>query len=483
MVDRYFDTADGALATAGYGARLRRTGRRTTLTLKIDIEVTGGLHRREELEARANNELDISQWPPSSVRDTLEAVVGDRRLIESFVVRQRRRERHVSAGGAVLLASIDSGTVFAAGAEAGDIAQFELERVRGRRAVLDRMARAVEASGVAQPEERSKLVIAAEMSADAARVRATDRFAEAGRKVLRRHLLRLLDRETGTRGGEDLALKQMRVATRRMRATWRVFGDAYRKRTRRRFTDELRRVGGALGAVRDLDVLIASAARPKALRPVADHWRERRATAFAEVLRLLDSDEYDRFVRENLAFGSSPGDGTIRRHAKATVADTAPRAVLTAFERLIETGIAAAAASEEDAAWHALRIEGRRFRYSIEAFADVLDAQPRDELLKRVTRMQDHLGAMNDAAVAIDAVTQWLAEADGADAADGDAAYADAAGTAVAEATRAAAMRYVDKRRAVIADLRASFEPVWRDLSDAATREMLHQSLAALTQS
>ena len=48
----------------------------------------------------------------------------------------------------------------------------------------------------------------------------------------------------------------MRVATRRMRAAWRVFGDAYRPGRTRRYRRDLRDVAARLGAVRDLDVLI-----------------------------------------------------------------------------------------------------------------------------------------------------------------------------------------------------------------------------------
>ena len=48
----------------------------------------------------------------------------------------------------------------------------------------------------------------------------------------------------------------MRVATRRMRAAWRVFGDAYDPDRTKVFRRRLRELAGLLGAVRDLDVLI-----------------------------------------------------------------------------------------------------------------------------------------------------------------------------------------------------------------------------------
>ena len=62
-------------------------------------------------------------------------------------------------------------------------------------------------------------------------VTAEDHVAEAGRKVMRFHLARMLAREAGTREGSDPEeLHAMRVATRRQRAAWRVFGASFRPR-------------------------------------------------------------------------------------------------------------------------------------------------------------------------------------------------------------------------------------------------------------
>ena len=48
----------------------------------------------------------------------------------------------------------------------------------------------------------------------------------------------------------------MRVAGRRVRAGWRVFGSAFDPEARRRYRDDLRAIGGHLGMVRDMDVRI-----------------------------------------------------------------------------------------------------------------------------------------------------------------------------------------------------------------------------------
>ena len=76
-------------------------------------------------------------------------------------------------------------------------------------------------------------------------VMAEDLHSEAGRKVLRFHLARMLAREPGTRDGADPEeLHGMRVATRRMRAAWRVFGDAYQPDRTTAFRSPVARAGG-----------------------------------------------------------------------------------------------------------------------------------------------------------------------------------------------------------------------------------------------
>ena len=256
ITDRYFDTPDEALKDAGFGARLRTVGADTLVTLKANLEVGDGLHRRIELEAPATRALNPSKWPDSEARAQLIDVVGARRLIERFAIGQQRRERAITFNGSTAMASLDEGEVEYLGIAAGELRHFEVELRDGDSAALRALARRVAASGLAKAEDRSKLELATDMVEQAGRVAPDDAWADAARKLLRRHLIRMLERESATRAGDVLALKQMRVATRRMRATWRVFGTAFAGRHARDFDVSLRRVAGLLGAVRDLDVLL-----------------------------------------------------------------------------------------------------------------------------------------------------------------------------------------------------------------------------------
>src|SRR4029079_6415224 len=93
--------------------------------------------------------------------------------------------------------------------------------------------------------------------------------------------------EAGTRSGLDIEdVHKMRVATRRQRAAWRVFGSSFRPRRTKRYRDGLREVAARLGAVRDLDVQLENAdayradlptTEQRALEPLLASWRARRA--------------------------------------------------------------------------------------------------------------------------------------------------------------------------------------------------------------
>ena len=87
-----------------------------------------------------------------------------------------------------------------------------------------------------------------------------DSLAEAGRKVMLFQFNEMLSHEAGTRLGADIEeLHDMRVATRRMRAAFDVFGEAFHAKVVKTHLKGLRATGRALGRVRDLDVFIEKA--------------------------------------------------------------------------------------------------------------------------------------------------------------------------------------------------------------------------------
>jgi CHAD domain-containing protein len=283
----------------------------------------------------------------------------------------------------------------------------------------------------------------------------------------------MLAAEAGTRAGEDVEdLHRMRVATRRMRAAWRVFEGAYRPRLERRYVRELRDVATALGVVRDLDVLLEdlaahAAGQPdagrEALQPLRADWQAQRETARDRLIALLDSKQYRDFVEDYLDFVETPGAGERGPVAgrPVLVRDTAGSRILAAYEhvRAYQTTIAWA----DLPTLHALRIEGKRLRYTLEYFAEVLPP-PAEQLIAEVTAMQDHLGLLNDAHVAAGLIRAWLQT----NAARIPSASVQAVGT------------YLESREATMRRLRRTFGPVWRRVIGRSFRRRLGLAIAAI---
>ncbi len=269
-----------------------------------------------------------------------------------------------------------------------------------------------EADAEAAPPADTKLVVG-----KTAGVTAEDHVAEAGRKVLRFHLARMLAREPGTRMGIDLEeLHGMRVATRRQRAAWRVFGDSFRRKRTRRYRSGLREIGARLGAVRDLDVLLEAAdhyrkdlpvTEQRALEPLLSDWRAHRDDALMLLTRELDSEDYQRWVEDYREFVRTDGAavlpvGPVEAHR---VRDTAPSAIWAAYQQV--------RAYEPVLRWadietlHELRIAAKWLRYSLEFVREALGPESAP-LIARVTALQDHLGLMHDADVAASMARAFL---------------------------------------------------------------------------
>lgn len=251
-----------------------------------------------------------------------------------------------------------------------------------------------------------------------------DPLAEAGRKVMRFHFAKMLAKEEGTRSGTDIEdLHDMRVATRRLRAAFEVFEDAFEPGALKPYLKGLRAAGRALGKVRDLDVLMEKAehwaaddsqtAGPLDLSPLLAHWRTGREAARTEMLALLDSREYALFKRQFNIFLSTPGAGARRVEsdppAPISVRHLAPVLIYTRLAATRAYGPYLHAAPVERL--HALRIEFKKLRYTVEYFQEVLGRRAAS-VIEDIKALQDHLGNLNDAQVAATLLAAFIAGED-----------------------------------------------------------------------
>jgi triphosphatase len=504
--DRYFDTEAGSLAVAGYAARLRETGDGVLLSVKATPDGTGALHRREELEGPATALLNPRLWPASDAQALIVRLVGDAEVVELVRLRQVRRRRDFGTDGTSVEMSLDDVEILRADSVVDRFVELEVELKTGSESALGPVSEVLDGTAGLAVSHASKLAFAltaigslkrtgdeparngvqdaADAGAGAAAapvlrvgktpgVVAEDSLAEAGRKVLRFHLARMLAREKGTREGTDVEeLHGMRVATRRMRAAWRVFGDAYRGGGTRRIQRSLKEVAAHLGAVRDLDVLIESGERHAAelpggegtgLQPLFDAWRRQRDDAREVLTRELDGQMYRRLVDDFTAFVTEAGADARAYEAREAhlVRDTAPVRIWAAYHgvRAYDSVIRWA----DIATLHALRIDAKRLRYALEFFRETLGAEAGD-LIARTVALQDHLGLLHDADVGAALARQFLAER----------------ATELQASERNAIGRYIRFSEGEVRRLSRSVGRPWRGVEGITFRRMLGRALAGL---
>jgi CHAD domain-containing protein/transposase-like protein len=247
----------------------------------------------------------------------------------------------------------------------------------------------------------------------------SDRIDEAGRKVLLFHFVEMLSHEEGARQGEiSEELHDMRVATRRMRAAFDIFQEAYEERTIKTRLKGLRAAGRALGRVRDMDVFIEKAviyqqSLPEELRsglePLLTAWHQERDLYRSQMLGYLDSHRYLEFKEDFYLFLQAPGaepnlDATVGPRP-FLVRDFAPVLIYNRLAAVRSFDAVLANASLDQL--HALRIEFKKLRYAVEFFREVLGEQSED-VISALKTMQDHLGDLNDARVATQRISQFM---------------------------------------------------------------------------
>jgi CHAD domain-containing protein len=190
-----------------------------------------------------------------------------------------------------------------------------------------------------------------------------------------------------------------------MRSALRLLEDYYKPKTVRVYRRQLRKIARALGAVRDLDVLISDVkqfrttldeAQNTDLQAVIDRLDAERSHQREDLVRVLDKGDYRRFVEDFSDFLTKSGAG-----AKNLNGDVHPTQVRHVLPALLYNHVGAVRAYDaaledaDDATLHALRIEFKRLRYAVSMFSDVLGNSVKD-FVKAIKAMQDHLGRMQD---------------------------------------------------------------------------------------
>ncbi|GAB3971813.1 CYTH and CHAD domain-containing protein [Plantactinospora veratri] len=460
----YLDTTDLRLARAGVSLRHRR-GDELPWTVKLPADSPGVRH-----------EISRAGRPKRAPADLLALVTAYSRGAElrpAAVVRTVRRAYELRDETDRVLVEIadDSVRVLDGKRVRSTFREVEVERKDGGRELLEVLEPALTGAGARRGDFTPKHVRALGPAAEAPpdlvppgelpeRPSAGDVVAAAVRRGAGRVLAHdPLVRLRAPVGDDDTAVHQMRVGCRRLRSDLRTFGPLVRKAWATSLRDELKWLAGVLGQARDAEVLRArltstaaadplSPLDPAAVARMDRVLADRHAEALAAVDEALGSARYHALVEALVDATRSP---KLTARADGPAAEVLPRLVARPWHRLTDgddevDGAADLDPGAPDERWHAVRINGKRARYAVDAVAGVLGGDAA-KLARALAKVQNLLGEHQDAAVA---AQTWLSIAERN---PGDHGVAVTAG------------RLAERERAAVRAARAAFPDAWRRAS------------------
>jgi CHAD domain-containing protein len=114
---------------------------------------------------------------------------------------------------------------------------------------------------------------------------------------------------------------------------------------------------------------------------------------------------------------------------------------------------------------HALRIECKRLRYTLEFFEEVLGAEAK-EVIAEVVQLQDHLGNLNDADVANALLSDFL--------------FASRSGTPSERLIAPGVVAYLAVKQRELQTLIETFPQIWERFNRPEVRHWLASAIAVL---
>lgn len=402
---------------------------RAFFELEVELKAEGTENELETLATCLQDEWGLKPEPSSKFERALAFLQETGGLLTG---QERDACRHIAGLGnryskrALALLAVDEGASQAQAGESAGLSErrvrYWLSEFRNRRlgifsAALPESEQPPQPGQPVSPEQEA----GPKPPSKEPGLEAADTMSEAAHKTLRLHFQHMLYHEPGTRSGEDIEeLHHMRVATRRMRAALRLFSDYLDAEKMAPILKGLRRTGGALGAVRDLDVFWEKTQgyldslppeQPVDLEPLRKVWEEQREASREQMLAYLDGDRYARFKEQLGEYLQSPPPAPDSLWAKGEPVPQRLRQIvpLTVYQRL------AVVLAYKD--WlgpdvpverlHQLRITAKRLRYTLEFFQEILGPEAKT-LVEETKKLQDHLGGLQDAVVASNLLRDFL---------------------------------------------------------------------------
>ncbi|MFC3577550.1 CYTH and CHAD domain-containing protein [Streptomyces yaanensis] len=436
----YYDTPDQRLAASLITLRRRTGGDDAGWHLKLPVADDV----RDEVHA------PLSDTVPPYLSGLVRSRVRDAELVPVVRLRSARDIRHLVDADGTLLAEVSLDRVRAerlsGGTGTAEWTEIEVELADdGDPAFLDKVDRKLRKAGVSRSSARSKLARALEETGKrrkpaaarkekaAARngkandkgkananpkANANDKAKEKAPVTAGDHVLAYVRAQREAVVELDPAVRRdvfdsvhaMRVATRRLRSTFRSYGKVLDRGVTDPIADELKWLAGELGVDRDQEVLterlttaVSELPRPLVSGPVQGRLRTwsnaRRGGSRRGLIAVLDGKRYLDLL---VALDAVVADPPLLEAAAGDPSKVIAGAVRKDFRKVAELvgrALDLPPGQDRDVAIHEARKKAKRTRYAAEAAAPAL-GKPAEALVKSMKSLQTLLGEHQDSVMA-----------------------------------------------------------------------------------
>ncbi|MEU0436619.1 CYTH and CHAD domain-containing protein [Streptomyces sp. NPDC006290] len=414
----YYDTPDQRLAAASLTLRRRTGGHDAGWHLKLPV--SEGV--RDEIQA------PLSDTVPRALSGLVRSRVRDAELVPLVRLRSARDIRHLVDDSGALLAEVSLDRVRAERLSGGKgtaaWTEIEVELADdGDPAFLDKVEKKLRKAGLSRSASSSKLAKALGETGKRAKKPAPEKEpVTAGDHVLaylRAQYDAMVELDPAVRRDVNDSVHSMRVATRRMRSTFRSYGKILDRAVTDPIADELKWLAGELGVDRDQEVLTerlteALGHLPRTLLsgPVRTRLRTwahaRHGGSRRRLIAVLDGKRYMALLT---ALDALVTDPPLLKAAAGDPAKVIAKAVRKDFGKVSDLVVQALdrpPGADRDHAMHDARKKAKRTRYAAEAATPALGG-PAAGLVKSMKSLQSLLGDHQDSVMTREALRELSA--------------------------------------------------------------------------
>ena len=414
----YFDSKDRFLRDHGLTLRVRHDGEKRVQTIKSADPGVGLFERSEWEQAIEDDQPDISGVKDTALGQILTDEVG-KELKPVFETRIERTAYHLNGNGADIILAIDEGQILAPDSSQ-PVSEIELELRQGNPSDLFKIARDILDIVPAHLEFKSKpergydlvdkTASGAETGYDPELVSGTSAgraFALIGRACLRH----LVANVPAMLGRNEIALHQMRVALRRLRAAMSLFSPLTSDGRLEAIKTELRWLAQELGPARDLDTLLSEVIKPlrkqhanePGFASISNMFTRKRLMSYRHAQEAVQSARFRSLVLDTTEWveagpWTTSDDPLKRAYREMPIEIYAAEQLSHRRKQIRRRGRRIGELNAEQL--HRLRIQVKKGRYAVDFFSGIYagkkSAKHGKKIKSALMQLQNSLGRLND---------------------------------------------------------------------------------------